>query len=99
MENARALILAGRYFTGDQRAKKWLKKGFSLFEKETQKQIFSDGWHYERSPMYHALILEGYLDILNVLTDNTGHFEFIDSTARRMLDALVSATRPDGQIV
>jgi len=99
LENACALILAGCYFNGDHQADRWLQKGLLLFEKETQKQILADGWHYERSPMYHALMLEGYLDILNVLSDRREAFEFIDSTARRMLDALVSATRPDRQIV
>jgi len=99
LENARALILVGRYFAGDNRADKWLQKGLLIFEEETKKQILADGWHYERSPMYHALMLEGYLDILNLLSNNQEPFELINSTARGMLDALVSATRPDGQIV
>lgn len=98
LENARALVLVSRCFDGDHRADKWWQKGLSLFETETAEQILSDGWHYERSPMYHALMLEGYLDVLNLLPGEHAIARLISSTARRMIDALVSATRPDGQI-
>jgi len=99
LENARALIFAGRFFDGDLRARNWLRKGLSLYEKETAKQILPDGWHYERSPMYHALMLEAYLDVLNLAPQSDRQNSFLADAARKMLDSLVSATRPDGQIV
>ena len=35
-------------------------------EREIDEQILPDGGHFERSPMYHALLLEGLLDLHNV---------------------------------
>lgn len=103
--NAKALIYAGLFFEGFE-AKKWLFKGIKILKKELDKQILSDGAHFELSPMYHSIILEDLLDIINVL-----HFykvEFPDSinleiilfkqNAEKMLYWLESMTHPDGDI-
>lgn len=63
--NAKALVFAGLYFEGDE-AKRWLKKGLRILEREIPEQILNDGGQFERSTMYHALTLEDMLDLCNV---------------------------------
>lgn len=66
LANAKALIFAGTYFKGDE-ASRWLDIGLSILSEEIKKQILPDGGHFERSTMYHAIVLEDFLDIHNVL--------------------------------
>ncbi|HMB93909.1 MAG TPA: alginate lyase family protein [Rhodothermales bacterium] len=96
LENARALVLAGSHFAGQGEASLWLEKGLALYRQETKEQIFPDGGHFERSPMYHALMLEGYLDVLNVLPSEHPDRSWIEATARDMTDVLVSLVHPNG---
>ncbi len=65
LKNAKALLFAGLFFQGDD-AERWLKKGLELLSRELEEQILSDGGHFERSPMYHSMILEDCLDLLNI---------------------------------
>jgi uncharacterized heparinase superfamily protein len=98
LENAKALIFAGCFFAGQGEADAWLEKGLAIYRRETPVQILSDGGHFERSPMYHALLLEGYLDIINLLpVDHHDRRWFIEA-AKRLSDFLVSVTKPDGEI-
>ena len=32
-----------------------------------KEQILKDGGHFERSPMYHSIVLEDILDLVNVI--------------------------------
>lgn len=64
--NAKALIFAGCFFEGNE-AKGWLSKGLELLNRELAEQVLADGGHFERSPMYHSIILEDGLDLLNLL--------------------------------
>ncbi len=98
LENARALVMAGTYFRGQGEADAWLQRGIQLYREQTAEQILSDGFHFERSPMYHALVLEGYLDVLNVLPQSHPARPFFAATARSMTDVLASLTRPDGRL-
>jgi uncharacterized heparinase superfamily protein len=98
LENAKALIFAGCYFGDYGEAPKWLRKGLSIYREETPLQVLSDGGYFERSPMYHALMLEGYLDVINILPQ--GHpdlFPLIES-AKLMSDFIYSVSHPDGNI-
>jgi uncharacterized heparinase superfamily protein len=62
--NAKALVLAGLWFDGDE-AQAWLDKGLAILAREVPEQILSDGGQFELSPMYHALALEDMLDLVN----------------------------------
>lgn len=64
--NAKALIFGGLFFNG-KKSNEIFKYGIKIFENEIEKQILNDGGHYERSTMYHAIILEDILDILQLL--------------------------------
>jgi uncharacterized heparinase superfamily protein len=98
LENARALVLAGAYLQGQGEADRWLAKGLSLYRQETDEQILSDGFHFERSPMYHALMLEGYLDVVNVLPKDHPARPFFGQVVNDMADALATTVHPDGEI-
>jgi uncharacterized heparinase superfamily protein len=65
LSNAKALIFAGCYFS-DREAQSWLETGLSILSAELSEQILGDGGHFERSPMYHSLIYEDLLDLINL---------------------------------
>lgn len=63
--NAKAMVFAGLFFSGEQ-ADAWLAKGVDLVTSELAEQILADGAHFELSPMYHAILLEDVLDMINL---------------------------------
>ncbi|MBF9022623.1 heparinase [Rhodobacterales bacterium FZCC0069] len=63
--NAKALIFAGVFFSGEE-ATLWLNEGLNIVCNQLPEQVLSDGGHFERSPMYHAIFLEDLLDLLNL---------------------------------
>ena len=63
--NAKALVCAGLFFQGEE-AEEWLHTGLRLLQRELPEQVLGDGGHFERSPMYHSIILEDLLDLLNL---------------------------------
>jgi uncharacterized heparinase superfamily protein len=66
LKNAKALLLGGAAFKGAV-ATEWLQQGLRILRTELREQILADGGHIERSPMYHSIVLEDILDIINVL--------------------------------
>jgi uncharacterized heparinase superfamily protein len=101
-KNAKALVFAGLFFSGDD-ASRWLDKGMSILKKELPEQILPDGGHFERSPMYHSMILEDCLDLLNVASRREdasiqGLEKELRDTTRSMTEFLSGMTLPDGQI-
>ena len=65
LANAKALSFAGLYFQGSE-ADGWLRTGEALLDRELAEQVLPDGGHFERSPMYHLIILEDLLDLVNL---------------------------------
>lgn len=101
-KNGKALVFAGTFFEGPDAAR-WLKKGTRIVLEELQEQIQADGGHFERSPMYHAMILEDCLDLLNLCRDGglekLRHLEReLESRIPTMLDFASGMTHPDGDI-
>ncbi|MCC5792239.1 MAG: alginate lyase family protein [Legionellaceae bacterium] len=66
-ENLKALCFAGIFFESKE-ARKWFSKGLKGLKKEVAQQILADGGHFELSPMYHSIILEGLLDLACLFT-------------------------------
>jgi uncharacterized heparinase superfamily protein len=101
-ENLKALIFAGMFFEGPEAAG-WLAKAKALLVRERAQQVLADGGHCERSPMYHALILEGVLDLIQ-LADlyptvlGAPLRQHLAETAARMLGWLRAMSHPDGEI-
>tara|TARA_R110000824_G_scaffold288508_3_gene476786 strand:- start:118367 stop:120028 length:1662 start_codon:yes stop_codon:yes gene_type:complete len=100
--NAKALIFAGLFFEGKV-AEKWLKKGLKILDREIPEQILEDGAHFELSPMYHCIILQDMLDLLNI-TDAYPHSGLRDrldiwrSIASQMFFWMDNMLHPDGEI-
>ena len=75
----------------------------ALLRRELARQIRPDGGHEERSPMYHAALLEAVLDLLNLCRASPERApeglepELADS-ALRMLAALETFSHRDGRI-
>jgi uncharacterized heparinase superfamily protein len=67
-------------------------------------QVLSDGGHYERSPMYHAVVLEQLLDVLNLWTvfSDAARGKWserradLEEAALSMFNWLAAMTHPDG---
>ena len=72
-ENIKALMFAGIYFKG-KRADKWLNKSQLLVADQLHEQFLNDGGHFEKSPMYHCLMLENCLDVYNLCANNRATF-------------------------
>lgn len=63
--NAKALIFAGCYFQGKE-SDAWLRKGIRVLLQQCDEQLLKDGGHFELSPMYHSIVLEDCLDLLQL---------------------------------
>jgi uncharacterized heparinase superfamily protein len=61
LENARTLVLCGTFFQGPEAAR-WLHQGARIMEHELGDQLLASGEHFERSPMYHAIMLEAVVE-------------------------------------
>ncbi|GHD14274.1 heparinase II/III family protein [Tianweitania populi] len=100
LANAKALCFAGAFFEGAE-ADAWFRQGSRILQRELPNQILPDGGHYELSPMYHALVLEDLLDLINLSrrfgTDQAlqGLFKARINPVRTWLAAL---SHPDGEI-
>lgn len=66
LADAVGLVFAGCYFGGAE-GEGWRRRGLEILTREVQEQVLPDGGHYERSPSYHALVLEALLDAAAVL--------------------------------
>jgi len=98
LENARALVLAGAFFAGKD-AEGWLRRGSELFSRQLDEQILPHGEHFERSPMYHAQMLEAVLDVRDatavVLPELSGRCSLAGMAMAGFLGELL---HPDGEI-
>ncbi len=101
-ENIKALLFAGVFFQGSN-ATRWLNRGKRLLLEQLSEQFLDDGGHYERSPHYHALMLENLLDLLNLSKSNSGILGVdvetaLENCVERGLAFLHRITTPDGTV-
>lgn len=100
--NGKALVYAGLAFEG-RGADRWLRDGLAILAHEVPEQILADGGHFEGSPMYHAIILEDLLDLVNAARAWPGRvsdrvIEQWIECAQSMIRWLDAMTHPDGGI-
>jgi hypothetical protein len=87
VRNAKALVLGGVAFAdGALRG-----QGERLLRRELPEQILPDGGHYERSPLYHALVLRDLLEVRAAASA-----DWLDEPIERMRRFAAALTRPDG---
>jgi uncharacterized heparinase superfamily protein len=102
LANAKALIFSGTFFESIE-ASTWRQTGLSILRRELRDQVLDDGGHVERSPMYHAIVLEDLLDLLQLAVVFPNLLVSSDvavwrNTATDMLNWLKVMTHPDGGI-
>lgn len=100
--NYKALLFAGVFFEGAE-AERWRAEGLAGLRREIGEQILADGGHFERSPMYHAILLEDLLDLLQLARLFPEAFSHTDVALWRekiiaMLGWLQVMSHPDGGI-
>jgi len=97
LANAKALVFAGTFFTG-RFAEEWLATGLRILAAQLPEQILADGGHFERSPMYHSIILEDVLDLVNLGRAYPELLPDWSGAARRMLGWLQQMMHPDREV-
>lgn len=98
LENCKALTLGGLFFGKEESGAKFFRRGEDLLIRQLIEQILPDGGHFERSPMYHCIVLEDLL-LLGEAYRAAGlepPDELLHSLAR-MLDYLETLLLPDGK--
>ena len=100
LKNIKALLFAGALLQTSSSVR-WWAKGEDLLEQELNEQILSDGGHFERSPMYHAQILNDLVEI-RLLCAATGQrlscSDLLSQKIRSMAQFLRGILHPDGEI-
>jgi len=103
LENSKALIFSGLFF-GGPKGKEWFTLGVKILCAELEEQVLDDGGHFELSPMYHIIILDLVLDVLQLCNDKLAIDEFRDlkiflvGIAKKMSSWLTKMCHPDGEI-
>ena len=98
IKNGKALTFAGLFFKGRE-ADRWYEKGTYLLWEELQEQILADGGHFERSSMYHLIVLQDYLEVFLLLLRNNRDIpsQVVDKI-KSMLGFLAKILQTDGNI-
>ena len=99
LENAFSLLFGGFYFKN----KGFLTLSYKILKEELPEQILEDGGHFERSPMYHQIILFRILDCLNLVKNNDDFTKYnfeqtLTIYAQKMLNFLQKITFKNGGI-
>lgn len=100
LKNIKALLFAGAMLESSSSAR-WWSNGEDLLEEQLHEQILPDGGHFERSPMYHAQVLEDLAEI-QLLCRATGKrlscSDLLSQKIRSMAQFLRGILHPDGEI-
>src|SRR5690606_31670454 len=91
-------VFAGVFFAGLPEAERWIRLGLRIYRKQLAEQVLPDGGHFERSPMYHALMLEGCADVANLLPEENAALPLFRDVVARMGVFLEGILHPDGEI-
>jgi len=101
-ENIKAVLFAAMFFD-DSNSSLRLERYQSELVGQMQEQFLKDGGHYERSPLYHCILIEDILDLYALLNANSSltHPDTLvtlqDSIARS-LEFLALIATPDDDI-
>jgi hypothetical protein len=98
LENLKSLLLAGAFFSGET-ADGWLDRSDEWLRDQLDEQILPHGEHFERSPMYHAQMLQLVLDVRDAArTLRPALAERCNDAAQTMAAFLAAIRHPDGRI-
>lgn len=96
LKNLMSLAWGACLFEGED-ARRWQSILDKALDEELRRQTLGDGFHYERSPMYHNIALLDLLDVINVAPDGPLRERFL-GLARKMIGASKVVTHADGDI-
>lgn len=99
LENGFALLFGAYYFSNKQ----FYSLARKILDEQLNEQILEDGAHFERSPMYHSLMLFRVLDCVNLIENNASVFladqlPFFKEKAEKMLGWLEAIRFSDGTL-
>lgn len=95
LENAFCMMMGSCFFE----QKEWRNRAQQIMTNQLSEQILSDGAHFERSPMYHQIILFRVLEAAEYLKPRSDKLrELFVSTAQKMLSWLREITFTNGDI-
>lgn len=102
LANGKALVFAGAFLNG-RGPGEWLQQGLRILDQEVSEQLLEDGGHYERSPMYHAIIMWDLCDLICLaecceLPELLDRKEVWQSRIQAGLTWLATMVHPDGDI-
>jgi uncharacterized heparinase superfamily protein len=98
LANGKALVFAGLFF-GGKAGSRWYNIGQRILWRGLQDQLLEDGGHQERSPMYHSIVLQDYLEVALALKLNGREVpDWVRTHMISMGDLLSGVRHPDGEI-
>lgn len=96
IENGFSLLFGAYYFQNEC----FYKKAQRILQQQLTEQILTDGGHFERSPMYHKIIIYRLLDSINLVQNNWWKqaelLPLLRESAESMLGFLLALTYRDG---
>ncbi len=95
LADAVGLLWLGAYFGDVGEAVRWRRRGREMTIAAARDQVLADGLDHEGSLPYHVLVLEMFLLALAI---GGTELEPCEGPIRRMLDAAVAFTGPDGRV-
>jgi len=100
-KNALALAWAGRVLR-TRSSERWRSRGDALIVRELAAQVLDDGFHVERAPGYHAVLVDDLIRLERLLRatgQGSGRLgRVVGEARRRTAAALASVLHPDGEI-
>ncbi len=98
LANIKALIFGGLFFKGII-PERWLRTGVRLLHQEIDEQILEDGGHFERSPMYHLIVMKDLMECFIALR-NEGQPDYpcLKRAIGDMADFAEGIRQPDGRL-
>ncbi len=98
LENLRGLLWAGLAYEGSE-PDSWVQFAMEVLRRETSEQILADGAHFERTPGYHVVVLQDYLEIAALLTANKKPVpDWLHDTMRAQAMYLARILGPGGRL-
>lgn len=92
VENGAALVVAGIFF--EEHEQDWVETGLEVLQTVAETQFCEDGCHFERSPMYHILVLTRLLTVLDLLSETNRSWPVKLESAARIATGFLSAIKP-----
>ena len=97
LEGAITLQFLAACFDGPA-VSRWRRRSERILRTELFEQFLVDGGHVERSPMYHARLAHGLLDLVNVLPESDETRVRIEKRLPDVLRFLAALRHPDGEL-